>query len=774
MPQNPIHQRKGIIPIRVFASDSSSSASDADSSSGGSRSGSSSDEDESPNEEAIVIEDSSEGSSEVSSEMSSEMSSPVYEYNSGPLPSMPLYDEETNEFKPPTDQHIREMSETIAETDFKQPKCSVKYEEPEPVTDYDEDSDGFSSGDDSEISDEAESAQMIHPLSKRKAAWLKFTLGTGEVPFRYVKESPGSFCDYSVEAEATAATGSEFYEDGVSDGQDPKETHIFQVINQAEIFEQYEQTFRAVLSMVEESCSHFRFDLHQLLYPLLTLTYLQMVASDNANGGWSFLRHCCRCLDDASYKSRLETLAKILRPEDVPAKARLLLNGHEKVKIFMSRGAYRQCVLQLARLPYWQQDKVLGHFIIRSYDEAKLPLQRLRLGNPPLKAMVWTAPGMHEERAAAAGRHRKRDFAGHFSVPFRQQLYTPPPSLKDEIKRRTHDQQRETLDRERLPSVYLYTATAGEERILCADFSVNYEMLALGTSTSLLQVFSVDNSKLLEDMTLSTGSTGSTDKRHKRTLCGHRKAVYGCSFGPDDRYLLSCSLDSDVRLWCLRSWRCLVIYTCHLAAVHCVVFDPLGFYFATASADGTARVWAQSVKKPARLFSGHLASVEVCQFHPNRYYLATGSADCTVRIWEIVSGRQVRLLSGHKARVQSLAFSKCGRFLASGGADNLLILWDMPRERMMRCLRHHTAVIDSCDFDMNNNLLVVSSRDGRLSVWDFDRLLQDSAGRGSALPQLPLKSYDNHEGAICKVSFTNANLLMGVRLAHKSHRKCQY
>ncbi|XP_034655941.1 transcription initiation factor TFIID subunit 5 [Drosophila subobscura] len=670
------------------------------------------------------------------------MSSPIYEYNSGPLPSMPLYDEETNEFKPPTDQHIRVKSEPIAETDFKEPKCSDKYEEPQPVTDYEEDLHGFSSGDDPEISDEEESAQMIHPFSKRKAAWLKFTLGTGEVPFRYGKESPGSFCDYSVEAEAAAAAtpGSEFYEDGVSGGQHPKETHIFQVIKQQEIFEQYEQTFRAVFSMVEQSCSHFRFDLHQLLYPLLTLTYLQMVASDNANGAMSFLRNCGKCLADASYKSRLATLAKIQQPEAVPAKARLLLNGHEKVKIFMSRGAYRRSVCCS-----WRGCLIGSR--IRSSDTftfAATTRQSCRcsvcaLGNPPLKIMVWT--GKHEQSSpiAAAGRHRKRDVAGHFSVPFKRQLCTPAPSLKDEIKRRTHEQQREMLHRERLPSVYLYTAGAGEERILCADFSANYEMLALGTSNSLLQVFSVDSSKLLEELTLITGRADI--KNRKRTLCGHQKAVYGCSFGPDDRYLLSCSRDSDVRLWCLRSWRCLVVYTCHQTAVNCVVFEPLGFYFATASADGTARVWAQSVKKSARLFSGHLASVEVCQFHPNRYYLATGSADCTVRIWEIVSGHQVRLLSGHKARVQSLAFSKCGRFLASGGADNLVILWDMPRERMIRCLSHHTAVIDSCDFDMNNNLLV-----------------------------LLLQSYESHEGAICKVSFTNANLLMAVRL--ESHKKC--
>ncbi|XP_022220411.2 transcription initiation factor TFIID subunit 5 [Drosophila obscura] len=703
-----------------------------------------------------------------------EMSSPTYEYSSGPMPSMPVYDEDTDQFKSPTSQYTGLSAGRVAE----------KWETPEePVSDYEEDLNGFSdpSCDSDTPDDEEEDEETVHPFGQRKESWLKLPLGTGEVPFRFAsskkaaQQSTGSGSDYTDEEEAARSMGNEFYDDSASHGQDPTETLVFQAIKQEEIFEEYEQTFHAVRAMVAVVCGHLKYDIHQLLYPMLVLTYLQMVASDNVNGAMTFLKNCGKCLDDASYKSRLAKLMKILRPEEVPAKARLLLNGNEKVEIQMSRGAYMQCLLLLSRLPFCQQDKILGHFRIRMYQDEKLPQQRTRLGHPRLDIMLWTVPGKPGERpkisspAAGSGRRRKREFAAHTNanMPPRQQLYTPPPSLKDEIKRRTHEQQREALGREHLPSVYLYTAMAGQENIICADFSVNFDMVALGTNASLVHVFSVDAAKKLEDMTLDTGRS---DKRDKRILYGHQGAVYGCAFSPDDRYLLSCSRDSDVRLWCLRSWHCLVIYEGHQSPVFSVVFAPLGFYFATGSADGTARVWAQNLKKSARLFSGHLASVEVCLFHPNRYYLATGSSDCTVRLWDIVKGHQVRLLSGHAARIPSLAFSKCGRFLASGGGDNLVIVWDLPRERMIRCLSHHTAAIYSCDFDMNNNLLVVGSRDGRLSIWDFDRLVQESGRAHKNSPsrrpteELLLKSYANDEGAIYKVSFTSGNLMFGVRL----------
>ncbi|XP_041447917.1 uncharacterized WD repeat-containing protein alr3466-like [Drosophila obscura] len=251
----------------------------------------------------------------------------------------------------------------------------------------------------------------------------------------------------------------------------------------------------------------------------------------------------------------------------------------------------------------------------------------------------------------------------------------------------------------------------------------------------LVHVFSVDASKPLEDMTLNTESS---DKLVKRSLLGHqgRGLSTAAPFRPT---------------------------AATFSAARTPIVSRLARHWLKA---GTACVWdSEEIRAP--LYRPRRRGR--CLFHPNGHYLATGSSGGIVRIWGIVKGHQVRLLSGHMARICSLAFSKCGRFLASGGADNLVIVWDLPRERMIRCLSHHTAAVNSCVFDMNNNLLVVGSRDGRLSVWDFDRLVQESGAHenSSSVPpaeELPLKSYANHEGPICKVAFNSGNIMFGVRL----------
>lgn len=46
----------------------------------------------------------------------------------------------------------------------------------------------------------------------------------------------------------------------------------------------------------------------------------------------------------------------------------------------------------------------------------------------------------------------------------------------------------------------------------------------------------------------------------KYTLCGHKAAVTAMDISNNSEYLLSCSIDGDVRLWSLKQNRCLVGY----------------------------------------------------------------------------------------------------------------------------------------------------------------------------------------------------------------------
>jgi transcription initiation factor TFIID subunit 5 len=150
------------------------------------------------------------------------------------------------------------------------------------------------------------------------------------------------------------------------------------------------------------------------------------------------------------------------------------------------------------------------------------------------------------------------------------------------------------------------------------------------------------------------------------SLVGHGGPVYGASFSPCNRYLLSSSEDSTVRLWNLEtpkkgamvvyrgnfylfffSFLFLLFFSGHNFPVWDVSFSPLGYYFATASHDHTARIFSTDHVFPLRILAGHLSDVDCIAWHPNCNYVATGSADNTIRMWEVNTGECVRIFTGH-------------------------------------------------------------------------------------------------------------------------------
>ena len=140
----------------------------------------------------------------------------------------------------------------------------------------------------------------------------------------------------------------------------------------------------------------------------------------------------------------------------------------------------------------------------------------------------------------------------------------------------------------------------------------------------------------------------------------------GCAFMPDNEWLLSCSEDSSIRLWHLKSKSMVSAYKTSSDSMHPVwdvACSPLGYYFASASHDKTACLWNPERSAPVRRFVGHLSDVETIAFHPNATMVATGSLDRTVRLWDIRTGNCVRLLShgpGAGGGTTSIAFSPNG------------------------------------------------------------------------------------------------------------------
>ncbi|KAG6592759.1 putative transcription initiation factor TFIID subunit [Phytophthora cinnamomi] len=290
---------------------------------------------------------------------------------------------------------------------------------------------------------------------------------------------------------------------------------------------------------------------------------------------------------------------------------------------------------------------------------------------------------------------------------------------------------RAPVSRSELPSALCFTLLNSATHINNMCFSDDVAMVGAACDDASFRVWRNDD----QPLGTATGSayhgnagssyTEAEEDEKMAVLRGHSSAVYGASFSPDNRFALTASADSTVRLWSLAAKSNLVVYRSHQGApVWDVTFAPLGYYFATCSMDRTARLWSTDHMTPLRVFAGHLSDVDCVRFHPNHNYLATGSSDKTVRLWDVQSGKCVRVFTGHFRGVQCLAFSRNGRYLASSGEDQYINIWDLQAGKRLETLVGHKAMVTSLDFSQESTILASGGMDSTVRLWDMKALTE--------------------------------------------------
>ncbi|GLD96148.1 hypothetical protein PINS_up004826 [Pythium insidiosum] len=283
---------------------------------------------------------------------------------------------------------------------------------------------------------------------------------------------------------------------------------------------------------------------------------------------------------------------------------------------------------------------------------------------------------------------------------------------------------RATLSRRALPSALCFSLVNAASHVTDMCFSDDATMVGACCDDGAFRVWRNDEQPLgtARGSVYQGGELPDEDDEDETTavLRGHSSAVYGASFSPDNRFALTASGDSTVRLWSLAAKSNVAIYRSHEGfPVWDVRFGPHGYYFASCSMDRTARLWSTDRVTPLRVFAGHLADVDCVEFHPNHNYVATGSSDKTVRLWDVQSGKCLRIFTGHFHGVQALAFSRNGRYLASSGDDNYINVWDLQAGKRLETLIGHKAPVTSLQFSQESTILASSGLDATVRLWDM-------------------------------------------------------
>lgn len=244
-----------------------------------------------------------------------------------------------------------------------------------------------------------------------------------------------------------------------------------------------------------------------------------------------------------------------------------------------------------------------------------------------------------------------------------------------------------------------------------------------------------------------------------RILTGHTAGLSCVAFSPDNKYILTGSLDQTARLWEGSSAQLLTILEGHTDEVWCVAFSPDSKYCLTGGKDKTIRLWEIDSGELLAVLEGHTGVIWNVVFSPDGKSIYTSSADFTIRIWDFPQGTLLNtyklsdsvrtialspddhyLLVGsfawsallidtsswtilykldlHRSTITSAAFSPDNRFVVTGSWDNTARIWEVPNGQPLQVLEGHKNWVNAVSFSMDGKLILTGSKDQTLRLWE--------------------------------------------------------
>lgn len=220
-----------------------------------------------------------------------------------------------------------------------------------------------------------------------------------------------------------------------------------------------------------------------------------------------------------------------------------------------------------------------------------------------------------------------------------------------------------------------------------------------------------------------------------KVLTGHSGSVWGVKLSPNSRTIVSCSWDSTIRIWDVKSGRQMHKLEGHSLGVSGVKFSADGNTIMSWSDDKTVRLWDVTSGKQIRKLVGHTAGILGAQFSPDRRTILSYSKDKTIRLWDIRSGLEINKFE-NLDHVFAMKFSKDGHIILLQAKKETIRLWDVTTSREIQSYNQlHVDNIIGAEFSSNGDKIVMFSRNNITFVF-------------SATSNGQVQTYRGHIGAV--------------------------
>ncbi|MFC1833714.1 protein kinase [Thermodesulfobacteriota bacterium] len=249
----------------------------------------------------------------------------------------------------------------------------------------------------------------------------------------------------------------------------------------------------------------------------------------------------------------------------------------------------------------------------------------------------------------------------------------------------------------------------------------------------------------------------------RSTFAGHVKRVLTLSFSPDKRRAYSVGEDRSIRVWDMKTKRCLKnIRTFNFVPVAgafsrdgALAATGYGTAFKTLDLWNTKRgmvlrkyqgmeVLGIAFSPDSRLLaaSGEKGRLRICEtssqnivweapapapqitamaFLGDGRSLVLAREDGSLALWSLNSHTPTYQIAAHEGAVTCIALSPDFTMMATGGTDETVRLWESVSGSEITQLRGHRAKLVGVHFIPGTNSLVSGSSDGFAKIWDLNK-----------------------------------------------------
>ncbi|MDP3531716.1 MAG: hypothetical protein Q8S31_00285 [Alphaproteobacteria bacterium] len=242
---------------------------------------------------------------------------------------------------------------------------------------------------------------------------------------------------------------------------------------------------------------------------------------------------------------------------------------------------------------------------------------------------------------------------------------------------------------------------AHEGRITQLLFSKDGKMLVSCSIDSTIKIWDPSTAKLI------------------KTLEGHKASVEKIAFDPENKMLASISLDKTIRLWDLNSFTQKAELLGHQDWLTDLAFTSTGDTLITTSLDKTIREWDLKTNNSKILYE-HSNPLYFLSLHPNQKLLIAAADDGSIIMIDRQNGQKTNL-EGHYGSLTSLKISPDGHHLASTSRDGTARLWSLVKEpKLIKILSGHDGPVLESSFCEANSFLTTCGQDGTFRLWKTD------------------------------------------------------